>query len=318
MSSSCSDMTPPVEVAIVVLNWNGWDDTRECLQSLRAVTPGCRVLLVDNGSTDDSVARTRTEFPEVEVIENGANLGFTEGNNRGIARALDDGADYVMLLNNDTIVDPGFLQPLLVAIDRHGLGFASPRIFYASDPDELWFWGGDIDWRTGWAYHRNPEDGRVHQHDLVPTLIATGCCLLAPRDTWEQVGLLDQRFFLFWEDADWTLRATRSGHKGAVVAESRIWHKVSRSFARDEPTLGIFYFVRNGLLFVAKHAPHRPLVALRFLYRWVLRPTLAAARRREAAWVRIGLLRASGVLAYLSRSFGAAPRYAVRIAARRR
>jgi len=309
-------MTARGAVAVVVLNWNGWDDTRECLESLREVN-GCRVLLVDNGSTDGSVERARSEFPEVEIVENGANLGFTEGNNRGIERALADGAGYVMLLNNDTIVDRGFLEPMLDALERDGLGFASPQILYADERNAVWFCGGEIDWRTGWAYHRKP-DGGGPQRGLVPTVIATGCCLLAPRATWEQVGLLDQRFFLFWEDADWTLRATRSGHRGAVVTESRIWHKVSRSFARGEPTLGTFYFVRNGLLFGRKHGPRDPSVALRFVWAWVVRPSLRDAIDREPGWLRMGLLRASAVLAYLTRSFGAAPGYAVRIAARRR
>lgn len=301
-------------VTVVVLNWNGWEDTQECLRSLRDVTPGCRVLLVDNGSTDGSIECVQDQFPEVEVLQNGTNLGFTEGNNRGIARALADGADYVMLLNNDTLVDPGFLAPLLRAFEREpGLGFASPVIMYASEPDAVWFCGGAIDWRSGWAHHSTPEGGLPHAEGLRPTPIATGCCLIAPRATWEAVGVLDPRFFLFWEDADWTLRATRAGHHGVVVGESRIWHKVSRSFQRSEPTLGTFYFVRNGLLFIRKHRPRRPQVALRFLREWALRPSLRGMRRRERGWATLALLRGAAVVAYLTGAFGAAPRYAVRL-----
>lgn len=307
------------DVTVVVLNWNGWEDTRECLLSLRDVSPRCRVLLVDNGSTDDSIACARAQFPEVAVIANGANLGFTEGNNRGIAQALLDGAKYVMLLNNDTFVDPDFLAPLLEAFERDSsLGFASPVIMYASAPEVVWFCGGAIDWRTGWAHHRFPEDGRPHAHGVRGTPIATGCCLIAPRRTWEDVGLLDNRFFLNWEDADWTLRATRAGHHGAVVGESRIWHKVSRSFDRGAPSLGTFYFVRNGLLFIRKHAADKPATALRFVTHWAVRTSLREARRRERGWARLALLRIAAVIAYLRGSFAAAPRYAVRIATGRR
>ncbi len=306
------------DIALVLLNWNGWEDTRECLQSLRAVTAPCRIILVDNGSTDDSVERAREQFPEVEIIDNRANLGFAEGNNRGIRHALSTGADYVMLLNNDTLVDPHFLEPLVAAFDRDpAVGFASPVILYADEPEAVWFCGGEIDWRTGWAHHRQPPDGVAPTHGITSTPIATGCCLIAARATWEQVGLFDPRFFLFWEDSDWTLRATRAGRAGVVVAESRIWHKVSRSFRRGMPTLGTFYFVRNGLLFVRKHGPRHPLVALRFLSAWALRPSLREARRREGAWLRMALLRAAGVLAYVTGSFGAAPAPAVRLTVRR-
>lgn len=306
------------DIALVLLNWNGWEDTRECLQSLRAVTTPCRTILVDNGSTDGSVERAREQFPEIEIVDNGVNLGFAEGNNRGIRHALSTGADYVMLLNNDTLVDPHFLEPLVAAFDRdRDVGFASPVILYADEPEAVWFCGGEIDWRSGWAYHRQVDGGRIPERGLLPTPIATGCCLIASRETWEEVGLLDERFFLFWEDSDWTLRATRAGRAGVVVAESRIWHKVSRSFRRGMPTLGTFYFVRNGMLFVRKHGPRHPLVALRFLSAWALRPSLREARRREGAWLRMSLLRAAGVLAYVTRSFGAAPALAVRLTARR-
>lgn len=307
---------PPL-VAVVVLAWNGWEDTRACLASLRAATYERRlVILVDNGSSDDTAARARAEFPEVEVLETGDNLGFSAGNNRGIARALEAGADYVMLLNNDTTAEPGFVEPLLEAFEREAqLGFASPTILYADEP-RVWFGGGEIDWRTGWAYHA-PSQAEPPAGGLRRTPFVTGCCLIARRETWEQVGLLDPRFFLFWEDTEWSVRAGRAGHAGAVVAGSRIRHKVSASFHRGMTGLGTFYFVRNGLLFIREHAP-RPLVtSLRFLLLWAVRPSLREARRWEPGWWRYALLRTSGVLAHLCRSYGPAPAYARRLAAQR-
>lgn len=302
-------------VAVVILNWNGWEDTRDCLESLQQVTyPRLRVLLVDNGSTDGSVAKVREAYPQVEVIDNGANLGFAAGNNRGMERALADGADHVMLLNNDTVVEPGFVEPLLDAAERtDGVGFASPTIMYADDPEKVWFAGSEVDWRTGWVTHAQLTAAPATSV-IASTPTVTGCCLLAPRGVWESVGLLDERFFLIWEDADWSMRARRAGHVGIVVGEARIRHKVSASFQRSAPGVGEFYFVRNGLLFIHKHARRRLRTSLRFLLLWVVGPSLREARRRERFVLRLAALRAAGVVAHLLRRYGVAPRVVASLA----
>lgn len=296
-------------MAVVVLNWNGWEDTRECLESLlQATYPRLLVLLVDNGSTDGSVMEVRKAYPQVEVVENGANLGFAAGNNRGIERALAGGADHVMLLNNDTVVEPGFLEPLLDAVERtDGAGFASPTIMYADDPDRVWFAGSEVDWRTGWVTHAQLT-GDPSTSGIASTPTVTGCCLLAPRSVWESVGLLDERFFLIWEDADWSVRARGAGHVGVVVGGARIRHKVSTSFRRGAPHVGEFYFVRNGLLFIRKHARRRLRTSLRFLLLWVVGPSLREARRRDPFVLRLAALRAAGVVAHVVRCYGVAPR----------
>ncbi len=298
-------------VYVVVLNWNGGADTLECLASVQRVTyPGCRVLLVDNGSTDDSVAQARRQYPGLAVLENGANLGFAAGNNAGIALALAQGADYVLLLNNDTVVDPGFLEPLLaVFADDPQVGFASAKIYYYDRPDTVWFFGGAVRWANGWAYHLHPnrQDAGATYQGTRRTPLVTGCCLLARRAVFEQVGLLDPRFFLIYEDADWSVRAGRAGYKGVVVGASHIWHKVSASFRRDQPAHGTFYFTRNGLLFIHKHAPRPRSAAWQFVLSWVVGPSLREARHGESYWGRRALLRLAGVLAHLARRYAAAP-----------
>src|SRR5439155_1256166 len=151
----------------------------------------CRVLLVDNGSTDGSVEHVRICYPEVGIIENGKNLGFAEGNNRGLTRALACGADYVLLLNNDTVVDPGFIEPLLEAFDKDPqVGFASAKIFYYDRPTTIWFFGGGVDWSTGWAYHESPngDDTAGTYKGTRNTPIVTGCCLMARREVFKRVG----------------------------------------------------------------------------------------------------------------------------------
>lgn len=299
-------------VYIVVLCWNGWEDTRECLESLRLVTrPRVRVLVVDNGSTDGTPQQVAALFPEVDLECNGRNLGFAEGSNVGIRRALADGADYVALLNNDTVVEANFLQPLLEPFDDPGIGAVSPEIRYHDRPHVAWFSGGEIDWRTGWAYHSAPAPSR----EVTPrdTVIITGCCVVVPRKVFIRVGDLDERFFLIYEDTDWSVRATRAGYRSVVVPESRVLHKVSASFRRDMPTLGTFYFIRNGLLFISKHAPRRVGATARFVWLWVVRPTLGQARARQQGWPLLALLRLMALGAHLVHRYGPAPSVATRL-----
>lgn len=296
-------MSSLADVAVVVLSWNGWADTRDCLASLKAEP--CAVVVVDNGSSDGSPDLIRAAFPEVDVVEAGENLGFCLGNNLGVERALAAGAETVVLLNNDTVVEPGFLAPLLEALDEPDVGFACPVIVRADDPEAVWFGGGRIDWRTGWPVHVQSAPATAAE-----TPFGTGCCLAARRDVWERVGLLDPRFFLFWEDADWSVRATRAGYRGVLVPTSRIRHKVSSSFQDGLTGLGTFYFVRNGFLFIRKHAPRPWRTSLRFALEHAVAPSLRELRRRDRGAVRLGLLRASGVLAGVLRAYGPAPRIA--------
>lgn len=215
---------------IIVLNWNGLNDTRECLGSLRELTyPNYRIVVIDNGSTDESVAVLRRDYPEIHLIEAGQNLGFAEGSNMGITYALEHGADYIMLLNNDTLTAPNFIEPLKDALET-GCDVIAPLIFYASEPNKVWFAGSRIDWPRGHAYHcpANVEDSGQFK-GIINLEFVTGCCLTASADTWRKVGLLDPRFFAYCEDADWSVRAARLGMRLALAAESRIWHKVSRA-----------------------------------------------------------------------------------------
>lgn len=301
------------QVFIIVLNWNGWDDTKECLLSLRELTySNYKIVLVDNGSSDRSIELARIEFPEVKLIENGSNLGFAAGNNVAIQYALDHKADYIMLLNNDTIVDASFLEPLLSAFrDDQKVGFASPKIYYYNQPNVIWFFEGAIDWKIGWAYHKNPnqEDNLGLYQKTVETPVITGCCMLVAREVFEKIGLLDPRFFLIYEDSDWSWRATSAGYKGVSVAESHIWHKVSASFRRDMPVKGIFYFVRNNLFFIKKHAKQPIKTSLRFFWHWVVKPTLREIRQHENFWWQKLGLRLSGAVAYILHQYGIAPHY---------
>jgi len=229
-------MTPPPNdlprVAIIVLNWNRRDDAIACLTSLTRITyPNYRIILVDNGSTDGSAEAVRAQFPPVQIIEIGKNLRFAGGNNVGLREVLQDQDDFALLLNNDTTVEPDFLDRLIEAAREDGrIGLVSPKILYQQRQDVIWFAGGIL--KPAWGYVRHfglrQSDGeRFNQRRQVTFL--TGCCLLIRREVLQKVGLLDEGFFLYSEDADYCLRAAKAGFKLLYEPGARIYHKVSSS-----------------------------------------------------------------------------------------
>jgi GT2 family glycosyltransferase len=219
-------------VAIIVVNWNRREDTLACLESLAGLTyPNFRVILVDNGSSDGSVPSVRERFPQVQVVALPENRRFAGGNNIGLQDVLKKGGDFALLLNNDTTVQENFLDHLVAAAKEDDrIGLAAPKILYSARPDVIWFAGGIL--RPAWGYVRHfglrqRDDGRFDQPRNVSFL--TGCCLLIRRDVLNKVGLLDEGFFLYSEDADYCLRTARAGYRLRYEPRSRIFHKVSSS-----------------------------------------------------------------------------------------
>ncbi len=216
----------------ITLNWNRKADTLACLDSFQAVRwPAgwaVQTLLVDNGSSDDTVAAVRARFPQVEVLQNERNLGFAGGANRGMRHALHRGADAIFLVNNDTFFDPALGEALLAAMDE-GVAAVSPAIFYAEPPEAIWSLGGG---RNPWTLESTGDHGRT----LAPLPdapfdreVLTGCAILFQRAALESVGLLDEQFFMYYEDMDWSLRATRAGWRLRVAPAARLWHKEAQS-----------------------------------------------------------------------------------------
>lgn len=295
---------------LVVLNWNGREDTLELLEGL--VAEPATILVVDNGSYDGTLEAVEQRFPGVPTLQTGTNLGYAGGNNAGIELALAEGADVVGVLNNDTLVEPGFLAPLLAALAAHPRSAVSPDIRYASEPDVSWFRGSFIDEHTGWPQHLPPERQPSVYGGPFTSPVLTGCCIVAGAEVWRSVGTFDDGMFLIFEDSDWSRRAVSQGVELLVVPASRVRHKVSRSFTGASSVLGSYYYARNGATFAWRHLG--AVGTLRFAWRAVLRPdakrALASSHRtRKVMEVR-------GLLAAVARRRGPAPRRVVEIASR--
>jgi GT2 family glycosyltransferase len=238
-------------VMIIVLNWNGLADTLACLASLaRLDYPAHEVVVVDNGSTDDSVAAVRANYPRVTLIETGENLGYVGGNNVGLEYARAMGADYALLLNNDTEVAPDFLRLLVEAAEANpATGIVGPTIYYFDRPNVVWSAGGDIDWRRGRTRMIGLDEVDQGQfgHTLRPVDFVTGCAMLIKMSLVEQVGLLDARFFAYYEETEWCVRAARAGFKILHVPQAKIWHKILPEDREASPQVQ-YYMTRNRLL----------------------------------------------------------------------
>lgn len=245
-------------VVIVVLNWNGREDTLACLRSLRELRyPRASILVVDNGSEDGSEEAVREAHPDLPLLQTGSNLGFAGGNNAGIEWALREDADYVLLLNNDTEVEADFLGPMVETAESDAaVGVVGASIAYHHDPQRLWaFGGGWFDVATGWVRHVQRPVGvdrlrpRGHRHFYV-----TGCTMLLRTSLLEEIGLLDESYFHFCEDVDLCLRAEAAGHRIAVAPEARLLHRVSATTRVSSP-LFLYYNLRSRLTLVRRHGP---------------------------------------------------------------
>ncbi|NCC53720.1 MAG: glycosyltransferase family 2 protein [Spartobacteria bacterium] len=241
----------------VTLGFNNAQDTIECLQSLRQSDyPNLRLLMVDNASNDNTVERVMNELSDVDVVRMSENVGFARGFNTAMTYALEHGADYVFMINNDTIVDPPLIARLVAAgrADPKA-GVLTPKIYYYDHKDTVWSAGSRyrkcppvIVIQKG----KHPDRGEFdHLRDLE---FVTTCALAFPRAFLEEQGLLDANFFFFSEDYDLSIRARQAGYALRFVPEARMWHKVSKSTKAGSPS-PFFWFTygRSSAIFCRKH-----------------------------------------------------------------
>jgi hypothetical protein len=295
-------------VSVIVLNWNGKDDTLACLETLQAQrSVFANVIVVDNGSNDGSVSAVRNQYPNTTVIETGANLGYAGGNNVGISYALDRGAEYILVLNNDTVLDSHCVAHLVDDLEQHPrAAAAAPKSYFFDAPDTIYFAGGRI-LPNGGTVHIGR--GSVDHPDIClrcDTEWITGCAMMFTADALQEIGAFESRFFVLFEDADWSLRARKTGYRLRFVPKAKLWHKVSVSFGEPWSPLFCYYFARNSFLWVERSFPRKRWPAC-FLSCITEAYNLATTERGEPSHQNRKALKKAvvrGVLDYVFRRFG--------------
>ncbi|MFC1649235.1 glycosyltransferase family 2 protein [Patescibacteria group bacterium] len=270
---------------IIILNWNRPDLTIECLDSLQILnsrTFKTNILIVDNGSTDDSIKKINfhigrklkfSKNKKASLIETGINKGYAGGNNYGLRYALERGADYLMLLNNDTNVDKDFASELIKTHIEKAAGVVCPKIYFApgfefknynkSDlGNVIWSVGGEFDWNNVYGTNRGVDqvdEGQFEKTEEVD--FASGACFLVSREVINKVGLLDENYFMYLEDVDFCHRVKLADFNLVYVPKSEIWHKVAQS-SKIGSNLNDYFITRNRLLFGYRYASTKTKLAL--------------------------------------------------------
>ncbi len=297
-------------IGIVILNWNGWRDTIEAVLSARALTYlNRRIYVVDNASADGSEARLRAWDPGLTVIQSGANLGWSGGNNMGVKAALEDDCGHVLLLNNDAVLRPDSLTALVEAAD-HLADAASVGsvIVDIRDPGEAEFAGYVTDPRSGIL-------SRIHGalRDLVlpadpfPTIAVKGCAMLLTRTGLARVGFLTEDYFLNFDETDWCYRANAAGLRNYVAGRSIVEHKGAVSFEGTDGPLYSYFMTRNRLMFARRHLDMRGRWYSWRAALWDLRQTLRGTPSGEATRLRMTLTILWAVADYLAGRMGDCP-----------
>lgn len=238
----------PPKVFVVVLNYNGLRTISKCLSSIyQSNYANFEVVLVDNASTDGSLELVKQQFPKAHVILNQANLGFAKGNNLGIRFALEKFAEFVLVLNNDAYLEPNTLETLVsYAGKNQAVGILSPLIFTADK--KIWFAGGKIDWLKMRTLHDNSRALKVpYTSDYL-----CGCSLFISQKVFQKIGLFDEKFFLYYEDADFSIRARKVGFKIEIVPQAQIIHDEQSESNKPQKT---YWLVLSGIIFFRKHTP---------------------------------------------------------------
>lgn len=244
-----------------MLNWNGWQDTIECLDALRECTyPRLKVIVVDNGSTDNSISAIRAAHPEILLLESKKNLGFAGGNNIGIRYALECGAEHIWLLNNDTKPAPDALSALVAKISTdHGIGAVASICYYADAPSKVQAWAGArVNLWIGYA--RNTTE--PHEDNWFDSLY--GASLLIRRTALQECGLLDEFFFLYLEETEFCLRLRQKEWRLGAASDSHVLHKVNASTSANKIVIDR-YFTASGLRLLQLHSPAPRLASFLFL-----------------------------------------------------
>jgi GT2 family glycosyltransferase len=245
-------------ICVVLLNWNGRDDTLACLDSLeRSDYPHLEIVIVDQGSQDGLVEVLRQRESHVKPIVNEENLGFAGGNNQGIRYGLENEADYILLLNNDTVVDRQCISELVrVAESNPAAGTLGPKIYQYDEPNRIWSAGGIVDFSENIGRMRGYGRTDKGQFDgLTEVDFISGCAVMVPRKVTEIAGLLSEEFYpAYYEDTDWGMRIRAAGYVNLLVPSAKIWHKASASTGGDYNPTSKYLMGHRAVVFMRKYA----------------------------------------------------------------
>lgn len=300
-------------IAVIILNWNGKKDTIPCLESVKKIKYGRFVpIVVDNGSTDDSAEAIKSQFPDLVLIETNQNLGYAGGNNVGIEYALKRGFEWIFLLNNDTLVDEHILDEMLKLAPTYQIIGAKPYVYpFNGKLDHL---GGKWNLKKGHfdLVGQNQTDEELQWDGQIDYV--TGCSILIHRSVFETIGVLEPKFFLFWEESDFCHRATKAGFKIGVSLSAVLYHKGSASFVGGKPHSTYFWW-RNRLLWIERNCTRKEKFSLFFvlfpeifrLYRHFLLKLLSPKKNKEK--IRRYRAAIAGVHDYFRRRYSNGPEW---------
>lgn len=267
------------KVSIVILNYNGYIDTIECFESLEKITySNYNIVIVDNASPDgamndilhymnerkinnryfqtfeQAIESEKQEF-DVVLIQSGNNNGYGHGNNIGIKYALKQGTDYVLVLNNDTIVEPDFLEPMVQMCEKDkNIGIASGKIYFYDRQDTIWFNGGKFSPCTAKVEHFNFNEKDIGQVPTEPITFISGCMWLIPKRVFENVGFINEDYFMYVEDLEYSTRVLKAGYQLKIVTEGNVYHKVGGSTGGQFSSFSVFWRIRNMNKLIATYS----------------------------------------------------------------
>lgn len=304
-------------VAIIIVNWNNYNDTIECLENLKLQTyKNFKIYLVDNGSTNDSLQYLKNYVDKnsneinVELINSNINYGFAGGNNIAIKKALYEKYEFMWLLNNDTVADPMALQKLVqIMLNDFKVGISGSKIYYLNNTKKIWFAGGEINTWTGKPIHigyQEIDDKDLYSENKEVGYI-TGCSMLIRTDVIEQIGGLPDYYFLYYEETEFNLMAKKHGWKIIFVPASKIFHKVSSTTGGENSTSPMvnYYFLRNQFWLIYKTQPFfKYYVCYAFvLLKGLKRAILTLSHNNKNKWKNIKAIFRALFDAYWLRSY---------------
>jgi GT2 family glycosyltransferase len=242
-------------IITIVLTWNSELFIEDCIDSLLRSDLKTDLLVIDNDSSDNTIKIINSKYPSIRTINTGSNLGYSGGNNFGIKIAEKENPDYIFILNPDAIVDSKCIENLVNRLQNDKLtGAVSPKIYHHNSK-KVWFGGSYIKWHTGETIQYTGDDtGQFDDNYYTERL--NGCAMLLRISAIEKTGLMDERFFLYYEESDWSVSFKENGFQNGFQPDAIVWHKVSSSSGGPKSKLYQYYMHRNRLLFVEKHKRH--------------------------------------------------------------